>query len=68
MAWTKLDGKPSVTPQVFIFLSTTSTDLSTQYQWIKWIVSSKIFKTDKFIRVWIADKFMSGVKFIKRRL
>jgi hypothetical protein len=32
-------AKVTVTPQVFIFLSTTSTDLSTQYQWIK-----RIFK------------------------
>jgi hypothetical protein len=28
-----------ITPQVFIFLSTTSTDLSTQYQWIKRILN-----------------------------
>jgi hypothetical protein len=25
-------------------------------------------QTDKFICAWVADKFVSGVKFIKRRL
>jgi hypothetical protein len=35
---------------------------------INWIVSSEIFKTEKFIRVWIAYKFVFGVKFIKHHL
>jgi hypothetical protein len=37
-----------VTPQVFIFRSTTSTDLSTQYQWIKWILNFNHRRLSRF--------------------
>jgi hypothetical protein len=43
-----LDSEVVVTPQVFIFLSTTSTDLSTQYQWIKRILN---FNHPRLLRI-----------------